>query len=256
MVTVRALLYTEPCFSSTVFAGAGGLDQTVRTVSVVDAPDSVGFLTGGEVILTTGFLFKDDPMDMYQFVQEMIRGKAAGLAIQMGLYVNEIPHTVKELADRHNFTIFSIPSDIGWSHIITRFHDLRIKERKGTLYSMDVITFCNIMEPHKNNPSAFMQQFLSLLGGSAVILENGRQICAVNQGPCWDMLMDHTEQLKSGQRKMECRPVQQGKHWINTKRLADGNHILFVTEEEPADQNMMLSVQAFYNFTLHFMDGE
>lgn len=135
MVAVCDLLYRGLNFNSTVYAGSNGLHKNVRAVSVVDAPDSISFLTGGELILTTGFQFKDSSEDMYCFIEGLINGKAAGLAVQMGIYLHEFPDIVVELANEHNFPIFSIPNDIGWSNIITRFHDLRAEINQSVIHA-------------------------------------------------------------------------------------------------------------------------
>lgn len=250
MVKVRDLLYRQSNFKSAVYAGSGGLDRNVRTVSVVDAPDSVSFLSGGEVILTTGYLFKDDPMDMYHFVEGLIRGESAGLAIQMDIYLYEIPGIVADLATKHNFPIFSIPNDIGWSNIITRFHDLRIgAKHKQNLINVDAVTFRNMIDSEKCSGKKLREKFISLIGCAAVILSEDGKVCAVNHAEGWEALLRYVKSLRGSVSNFPFGPTRLDQYWVVSELLNDGKYIILLSTDGPIENNNIQLIQTYYNFT-------
>ena len=67
-LTVRELLTAQELAETELIAGAGGLDRPVRGVNVMEAPDIARWLRGGELLLSTGYQFCDQPDDFDDLV--------------------------------------------------------------------------------------------------------------------------------------------------------------------------------------------
>ena len=59
-LTVNQILHTEGFEKFRVICGNRGLNREVSSVSVIDAPDIYNWLQGGEILLTSGYIFKNN----------------------------------------------------------------------------------------------------------------------------------------------------------------------------------------------------
>lgn len=117
-LTVKELLETEEFKEYEVIAGSGGVERKISSVSVMDAPDIYQWLRGGEILITTGYLFKDN-LDFLSFlVQKIYEAGAAALFIKIGRFIKELPRDVKLLAEQLNFPIVFMPIQCAFTDVI------------------------------------------------------------------------------------------------------------------------------------------
>ena len=67
-----------------VVAGRRGLDRDVSTVSVMDAPDIYEWMRGGEFLITSGYVMKDDPEYITKMVEKLDEWGASAFGIKLG----------------------------------------------------------------------------------------------------------------------------------------------------------------------------
>lgn len=88
-----------------VAAGMQGLNREIESINSFDAPDVLSWLKPNELILTTGYLFQDNPQQLDQFVIELAKMNCSGLFIKL----EEIPQTTISIANMANLPILKIP---------------------------------------------------------------------------------------------------------------------------------------------------
>ncbi len=101
-------------------AGEKGMDHIVRWVHMVEGIDISCFLEGDEVAFTTGIALADE-VELLTLVKYNYRQKAAGMVINVGPYITQIPQTVLEFGDAHAFPIFSVPWRVHMANIMRDF---------------------------------------------------------------------------------------------------------------------------------------
>lgn len=119
-LTVSELLFI-PEFKSkqfTFLAGASGANRIVRSVSVMDAPDIHRWLRGGEVLITTGYIMKDDPMKLVTLIQNINRAGAAALMVKMNRFIFNLPQEAVMAANSLGLPIISMPIDLAFTDVI------------------------------------------------------------------------------------------------------------------------------------------
>jgi len=124
MIIINDLLTLPRLNKISVAAGENGLNRIVRTVSVMDAPDSHKWLKGGEFILTSTYLFGNDDKVMELTLMNLIEAGSACLGVKKDRFLSEIPKSVLTAANKHKFPILIIPYSFGWSEIISAFYEL------------------------------------------------------------------------------------------------------------------------------------
>ena len=118
-ITVEELLKMEEFSGFRVLCGAGGLDKEVESVSVMDAPDIYKWIRGREILLTSGYVLKDNMDTMPDLIRKLAERNAAALFIKLGRFVNEIPKAAAQTATQLDFPIVYMPYEYTFVDVIT-----------------------------------------------------------------------------------------------------------------------------------------
>ena len=94
MLTVRDLVQE---LKLPVRAGEDGLELPVRWVHISELPDPTPWLSGGELLLTTGMQLKD-AISQRNFVERLAEHQLAGLGIGTGFRHQSVPEALVEAA--------------------------------------------------------------------------------------------------------------------------------------------------------------
>lgn len=138
-ISLKRLLKDNRLRELILVAGSLGLEGEVSRVSVLDAPDGPKWLKGGELILTSTFLFDNDASRLCTFCEQLINYGASGFGLKMGRYLTQVPQSLIDLCDRYSFPLLIIPYSYVWTDIISVFYelhyDLEREEKYNTLKS-------------------------------------------------------------------------------------------------------------------------
>ncbi len=108
MLTVRELLRG---LEVRVLAGEAGLDLPVRWVHISELPDPTPWLSGGELLLTTGMQL-EDPEAQRAFVARLCDHQLAGLGFGTGFAHPDVPEALLEAAAEREFPVFEVPYEL------------------------------------------------------------------------------------------------------------------------------------------------
>src|SRR3954469_18252569 len=90
-----------------VLAGERGLDRPVRWVHISELADPTPWLSGGELLLTTGMGIGDGG---HEYVRRLQSHGLAGLGVGTGVGgVETVPRDMAEAADELGFPLFEVP---------------------------------------------------------------------------------------------------------------------------------------------------
>src|SRR5437660_1409365 len=108
MLTVRDLLAD---IEVRVLAGEAGLDLPVRWVHISELLDPTPWLSGGEVLLTTGMQL-GTPARQRELVGRLADHQLAALGFGTGFGHDQVPAAVVEAAAERNFPVFEVPYEV------------------------------------------------------------------------------------------------------------------------------------------------
>jgi len=94
-----------------VLAGEPGLDLPVRWVHISELLDPTPWLSGGELLLTTGMQL-DTAARQREFVARLADHHLAGLGFGTGFQHARIPEPLLELAAERDFPVFEVPYEL------------------------------------------------------------------------------------------------------------------------------------------------
>lgn len=126
-VPVRDVFEVGGLLRSEILAGRGGQGRTITTVSIIESPDVLDWVRPHTFVMTGGFPLRHlDPGgavsadSISRLVSQLDDLDVAGLGIQFGTHLSELPQEVLDLADSLDFPIVSLPTDVPFDQLFSQ----------------------------------------------------------------------------------------------------------------------------------------
>lgn len=117
-VTVKDILKLNEFSEFKVIAGFEGLNNYVGNIVVMDSPDPFPWSLGGEIILSSGYIFKIHENEFSDILRKMKESNMAALFIKVKRYFNLLPEEVIKTANEIGFPIIEVPSGFSFTEVI------------------------------------------------------------------------------------------------------------------------------------------
>lgn len=115
-------LTRKEAYSMKLVAGVNGIRSTVSWVHMVETAELIPFLKRRELVITTG-IRNNSMEDLREFVNRLKGKQIAGLIINIGPYIKEVPQDIIELCEKENLPLFTLPWEVRlveFSHDVCR----------------------------------------------------------------------------------------------------------------------------------------
>ncbi len=117
-VELRELLKLPTLARARVVGGDDGLRRPVRGVNVMEVPDILDWVKPDELLLTTGYPLRDDPVALGALIPRLAERGLAGIAIKPRRYIKQIPASMIDAANQHAFALIELPPEASFNEII------------------------------------------------------------------------------------------------------------------------------------------
>ena len=116
-------------YKLTIHGGQNGLNNATSWVYVAEDIQTISFLKGGELVITTG-LFTQSSVNLHNFIRTIALHNCSGILINVGKYVSlkDITPEIIEFCNINNFPIFTMPWEIHLVDIMQDFCRLFLYE--------------------------------------------------------------------------------------------------------------------------------
>lgn len=119
-ITVEEALRMDCMKSSKLIAGFKGIKNTISSVNVMADPDVISWVGEGELLLTTGYSFKESTIEEQKnIIAEASKKSLAGIGIKINPYLESLSSDILSLAEDLNFPIIDIDHKTSLSDIMT-----------------------------------------------------------------------------------------------------------------------------------------
>lgn len=144
---LKDLIQIPALRNARIAAGAEGLTRIVNTVNMMDAPDIIHYLKSDELLLTTAYAVKDHPETLDSLVEQMANAGCAGLAIKTKRFLEEIPGSVIDVANRLQFPLLELSLDYSLGEVLNGALSSILQNKTNELsYALDTHhTFFNLI---------------------------------------------------------------------------------------------------------------
>ncbi|WKB35457.1 PucR family transcriptional regulator ligand-binding domain-containing protein [Terrilactibacillus sp. S3-3] len=123
MATLQKLFLLPELKEIALVAGKPGLDRAISGVNVAESVDLAEFYRPNELIVTTGINMANDSKKVVAMVESVFAHKTAGIVLNTGPFIPEIPQQVIDFANQQQFPVFQMP----WSYRIADFLKITVQ---------------------------------------------------------------------------------------------------------------------------------
>ena len=131
-IYVKDLLMEEEMNGARLISGEEGLDNEIKGVTIIDAPDIVKWINGGEVLLTGLYAFRSCSMeDFKNYIDELVKKKISALILKRGKPVEGAEDKVEYLIQfsrKHTIPILEMPFEISFRDVMSRLMERLFNE--------------------------------------------------------------------------------------------------------------------------------
>ncbi len=165
-ITVQSLYNSLNVYRLKLIAGANGLQKHVSWVYYTEDPESIEFIRGGEIEITTGLNVErhkhntDDKSDfslefLTALIKESVDKNASGLIVNTGKYIDVIPQKIISLCDELDFPLFTMPWEIHTIDVMQEIGNKIVNDnQKGQTLEQ---CFYDVLFHSKNFNSAYLE---------------------------------------------------------------------------------------------------
>ena len=131
-IYVKDLLMEEEMNGARLVSGEEGLDNEIKGVTIIEAPDIVKWINGGEVLLTGLYAFRSCSMeDFKNYIDELVKKKISALILKRGKPVEGAEDKVEYLIQfsrKHTIPILEMPFEISFRDVMSRLMERLFNE--------------------------------------------------------------------------------------------------------------------------------
>jgi purine catabolism regulator len=189
-------------------AGEAGLDRPVRWVHISELSDPTPWLSGGELLLTTGMNLPDASAQR-AFVERLAGHDLAGLGLGTGFAHPEAPAALVEAATELGFPLFEIPYDVPFIAVTEKAFSHLVNEQyailQRALSAHERLERIVLSEQGLDGVTAALA---GLIGGTAIVYDTRGEALARSDGaaPLGDEVLEATgaevrERARAGARR-------------------------------------------------------
>src|SRR5688572_22382267 len=116
----------------TLVAGEKGTANEVRWVHISELADPTPFLSGGELLLTTGLQLQDADTQR-AYVERLVGHGLAGLGLGTGFGLEAVPDALRDAAEANGFPLFEVPYEVPFIAITEKASTHLVNEQYAVL---------------------------------------------------------------------------------------------------------------------------
>jgi purine catabolism regulator len=176
-------------------AGHASAGRAVRWVHATELTDPTPWLTGGELLLTTGIQLDSDERQR-EFVERIADHGIAGVGLGVGFGHRTLPAALLDAAEHHDLPVFEVPYEVPFIAITERaFAHLVSEQYEALRRSTAIGGRLERLVLEERGLDEVMRAVAEAIGGSATVL-GGRGETIASSGPLeaadWDALRSAT----------------------------------------------------------------
>src|SRR3954469_8675026 len=159
-------------------AGEAGVDNTVRWVHISEIVDPTPWLSGGELLLTTG-LQLERPEAQREYVARLAGHGLSGLGLGTGFAHTTIPEAMRAAADEYGFPLFEVPYEVPFIAVTEKAFTHLVNEHYAVLQrALSAHERLERIVLSERGLDGVAGALASLIGGPAIIFDSRGEVLA------------------------------------------------------------------------------
>jgi purine catabolism regulator len=175
MLTLRTLLGE---MGLELACGEEAAESPVRWVHISELPDPTPWLSGGELILTTG-LQLTSPKRQRDFVRGLADYQLAGLGLGTGFTHDRLPHGLLDEARRLSFPVFEVPYELPFIAITEKAFTRLVNEQYEVLKrGISIHKRLERLVLEERGLDELVRALSATIGGAVIVMDGRGEVLA------------------------------------------------------------------------------
>lgn len=159
-------------FKITLRAGLNGFRNAVTWVHMVEDDYIIPSFRGSELAVTRGIKMTSDPSWLSRLVQELSERGVAGLIVNTGRYIPNIPQEILDYCDEREFPLLTMPWEIAVTEMLQTFCTRIIQEQHDSILFDKALDDALLKRGNEEEYSEILGRYYDLQGRFTVFLIN------------------------------------------------------------------------------------
>lgn len=129
---VADLFELSPFKKARLLCGKEGLGRQINGINIIEAPDVVSWLQGGEVLLTNFYSLRALG-GAHKFISGLAEKKLAALLVKIGVFVDEVPEELLILGEEYSLPIIELSRDVLYKDVAFAVTSRLLDDKVATL---------------------------------------------------------------------------------------------------------------------------
>ena len=182
-MTIRDLLEL-PGLGLTVAAGRDGIGGSIRWAHISELQDPTPWLSGGELLLTTGMDLKGSPAAQRAYIGRLVKAKVAALGFGVGFNFDTVPPALVKAAEKEGFPLLEVPYPVPFIAITEAVSSHLSRDRlKDAQMSVEVHERLALLVTDGSGPADVLDEVVELAPGWATLFNLRGDILASARAP-------------------------------------------------------------------------
>jgi len=166
-----------------VVVGGAALEVPVRWVHVSDSADVARLLEGGELLLSTGSGWPDDPRRLALFVTQLAAVGVAGIVLELGAHYRSVPAVLADAARSAGLALIVLHREVKFVTVTEAVHRRIIADQTAALQARDAVRTLFTGLALRGAPAEFIVEQVGLTLAAPVVLETvGHEVVVAHVG--------------------------------------------------------------------------
>ena len=122
-----------------LLAGNSGLKNRCKHITILETPNGISWLEGGEFLLTTGYAFLHNEQYKKTMLIDAKRKGVSAIAIKENRYFGEINYELIQQANEFGIPLIQIPYKAVYTRIISSFYDMLFYKKNEYILKLNDI---------------------------------------------------------------------------------------------------------------------
>ncbi len=164
--------------------GRAGTARAIRWVHTSELADPTEWLSGGELLLTTGMGLRGSPDLQRAYVERLVEADLAGLGLGLGFEFEAVPEPVREVGEQTGFPIVEVPYPVPFiaisEAVLQRFTEERLRDAE---MSVEIHERLTKMVTEGAGPERVLTEVVKLASGWAALFDLRGEVVAAAATP-------------------------------------------------------------------------
>jgi len=170
--TVSSLFDVPGLQDAVLLGGESGLSNVITRVNVMEVPDVVEWVRIGELLMTTGYPFKDRPEKLALLVEQLADKGIAALALKPKRFFDEIPPQVIEAADHYGLPLIELPPSATFSDLVREIMErVLVSEAKDLMILQSRVQRLSQLLLHGDGLVPFLKNLYVMINNPVLLID-------------------------------------------------------------------------------------